>query len=309
VSLTHSLTRTAYRTFRATKQAFVTRKPDALSRAFFRCLAVAERATSGRRESELDRIARGVWKADYVRRFGTEPLYHVISDHPVAVETADHKWPHGTLHDNSTNPRFNRKLYEYFGNRRDVALLDLGCAGGGFVRSVLADGFTAVGIEGSDVSRNLRSAEWDTCPHHLLTADIAAPFQITTAAGAPVCFHCITAWEVLEHIPEDALGALLDNIVRHLAPEGIFVASVALFPEANPITGAVYHVTIHPRPWWLERFAAAGLVAAAAHPFQTGDYVRGHGRGLTNWDPADGDGFHLVLRRHPQPIDRQGDKP
>jgi 2-polyprenyl-3-methyl-5-hydroxy-6-metoxy-1,4-benzoquinol methylase len=299
VSLTHSLTRGAYRAFRRTKQTFVTRTPDALSRAFFRCLAVAERAASGRRLSELDRIERDAWKVEYVRRFGTEPLYHVSSDHPVAVETADHKWPHGTLHDNSTNPRFNLKLYDYFGHRPDLTLLDLGCAGGGFVRSVLADGFTAVGIEGSDVSRNLRSAEWETCPQHLLTADIAAPFQITAADGAPMRFHGITAWEVLEHIPEGRLDALLDNIARHLAPEGIFVASVAVFPDANPITGAVYHVTIHPKPWWLARFAAAGLVEAAGHPFRTGDYVRGHGRGLTNWDPADGDGFHLVLRRNP----------
>jgi 2-polyprenyl-3-methyl-5-hydroxy-6-metoxy-1,4-benzoquinol methylase len=297
VSLSHTLTRAAYRTFRATKQTFVARKPDALTRAFFRCLAVAERATSGRRFSERDQAERRVWKAQYFQRFGTEPLFRVASDHPVAVETADHKWPHGTLHDNSTNPRFNLKLYDYFGNRPDLALLDLGCSGGGFVRSVLADGFTAVGLEGSDVSQKLRSAEWDTCPHHLMTADIAAPFQVSTAGGTPVQFHCITAWEVLEHIPGDKLDALLDNIARHLAPDGIFVASVAVFPEANPITGAVYHVSIHPKPWWLERFAAAGLVEAAPHPFETADYVRGHGRGLTNWDPADGDGFHLVMRK------------
>jgi hypothetical protein len=31
--------------------------------------------------------------------------------------------------------------------------------------------------------------------------------------------------------------------------------------------------------------------------FTTRDYVRGHGMGLTDWDPADGEGFHLVLRR------------
>ena len=31
--------------------------------------------------------------------------------------------------------------------------------------------------------------------------------------------------------------------------------------------------------------------------FTTRDYVRGHGMGLTDWDPADGEGFHLVLKR------------
>lgn len=273
------------------------RPPDALSRAFFGCLAVAERAVSARRRSERDDSGREQWKAAYRQRFGTEPIYRVASDRPVAADSADHKWPHGTIHDNSINPRFNRKLYGYFGHRPDLALLDLGCAGGGFVRTILADGFTAVGIEGSDVSKNLASGEWDTCPLHLMTADIGAPFYLTTAGGAQMRFHCVTAWEVLEHIPEDRLDALLGNIARHLTDDGIFVASVAVFPDLNPITGAVYHVTIHPKPWWLARFAAAGLVEATPHPFETADYVRGHGRGLTNWDPADGDGFHLVMRR------------
>ena len=38
-------------------------------------------------------------------------------------------------------------------------------------------------------------------------------------------------------------------------------------------------------------------VEVVDHPFETGDYVRGHGRGLQDWDPADGDGVHVVMRR------------
>jgi len=110
-------------------------------------------------------------------------------------------------------------------------------------------------------------------------------------------FHCITAWEVLEHIPTEKLSTLIDNISHHLEPDGIVVVSVDTAPDSNPVTGAVYHVTLQPKNWWLEQFARAGLVECERHPFTTRDYVRGHGMGLTDWDPADGEGFHLVLRR------------
>jgi len=175
--------------------------------------------------------------------------------------------------------------------------MDLGCSGGALVKSLLEDGYTAVGLEGSDWSRKLRSGEWDTCPHHLLTCDITSRFRVLSRAGEAMTFHCITAWEVLEHIPTEKLSTLIDNISQHLEPDGIVVVSVDTAPDSNPVTGAVYHVTLQPKNWWLEQFAKAGLVECERHPFTTRDYVRGHGMGLTDWDPADGEGFHLVLRR------------
>jgi hypothetical protein len=89
----------------------------------------------------------------------------------------------------------------------------------------------------------------------------------------------------------------MENIARHLTPDGIFVASVDTAPDTNPVTGAIYHVTLQPKSWWLEQFNKVGLVEVREHLFTTRDYVRGHGMGLTDWDPADGEGFHLVLRR------------
>jgi len=252
---------------------------------------------SDRRLTPLDRVERAIWKTVYFQRFGTQPLYAVETSAPVAVESADHKWPRGTAFDNSTNRNFNLKLYAYFNFRPDLRVMDLGCSGGAFVKSFLEDGHTAVGLEGSDWSKKLRSGEWDTCPHHLLTCDITNAFQLRDRAGMPMTFHCITAWEVLEHIPSDKLPALIDNISRHLAPEGIFAGSVDTAPDANPITGAVYHATLQPKSWWLAQFAKAGLVECTDHIFTTRDYVRGHGMGLTDWDPADGEGFHLVLKR------------
>lgn len=290
-------TRFLYRKYRTARRFFGSRPPSPFTHLFFGFRERMQSLTAARKLSKLDVVERKLWKAIYFQRFGTQPLYKVETDHPVAVESSDHKWPKGTACDNSRNPNFNLKVYSIFGHRADLRLMDLGCSGGGLVKSFLEDGYTAVGLEGSDWSRKLRSAEWDTCPHHLLTCDITSRFEVRTHQNEPMQFHCITAWEVLEHIPEGKLPALIENVSRHLASDGIFVASVDTSPDNNPITGAVYHVTLKPKEWWLKQFERAGLVELERHPFETTDYVRGHGMGLNDWDPADGEGFHLVLQK------------
>ena len=295
--LRHQTTRFFFRRYKAAREFFSERKPDAFTRTFFWLRYRLQALTSSRKLTRIDRLERTIWKAIYFQRFGTEPLYDAETARPVATDSSDHKWPRGTAFDNSTNRQFNLKLYAFFQFRSDLRVLDLGCSGGGFVKSFLEDGYLGIGLEGSDWSKKLRSGEWDTCPHHLLTCDITSRFELRERGGNAMSFHCITAWEVLEHIPADKLPALIDNVARHLAPDGIFVASVDTAPDSNPVTGAVYHVTLQPKAWWLEQFAKSGLVECSHHPFTTRDYVRGHGMGLTDWDPADGEGFHLVLRR------------
>ena len=293
----HQSTRFAYRRYQSVRRFFSTRPPDAMSRFFFWWRSQMEQVLSTRRLTKLDVVERRLWKAVYFQRFGTSKLYAVDTDRPVAFDSDDHKWPRGTAYNNSLNRNFNLKLYATFNFRSDLRVLDLGCSGGGFVKSILEDGYVGIGVEGSDFSRKLRSGEWDTCPHHLLTCDITSRFDLRDVAGKPLRFHCITAWEVLEHIPSVALPNLIENIARHLEPDGIFVGSVDTAPDSNPVKGAVYHVTLEPKAWWLEQFARVDLVEWPDHPFETRDYVRGHGMGLADWDPADGYGFHLILRR------------
>lgn len=294
MTIGHRLTRLLYRRYRALRKFFSTRPPDRFSRVFYWGRTRLQRLISARNLGSTPAEDR-IWKAVYFHRFGTDPLFALETQSPVATTSADHQWPRGTASDNSRNRSFNLKLYHHFDYRPDLRLLDLGCAGGGFVKSILEDGYTGIGVEGSDFSRKLRSGAWDTCPHHLLTADITARFQLRDRSGDPMRFQCITAWEVLEHIPAEKLPGLLDNIARHLSADGMFVASVDTAPDADPTIGAVYHVTLQPKPWWLEQFAKVGLTERKNHPFTTRDYVRGHGMGFEDWDPADGEGFHLVL--------------
>jgi cyclopropane fatty-acyl-phospholipid synthase-like methyltransferase len=179
--------------------------------------------------------------------------------------------------------------------------MDLGCAGGGLVLDFLIRGHVSVGVEGSDYSKKECRAEWRVISSHLFTADITEDFRFRDAAGNTARFDVITAWEVLEHIPEDKLPGLFSNVLAHLKPTGLFVASVATFEDKDPATGAVWHVTVKPKEWWIENLERSGLVPIES-PFSLRDYVRGSGNprvgptGKFDWDAGQNPelGFHIA---------------
>jgi len=116
----------------------------------------------------------------------------------IAIDSNDHLYPRGTKQDNFVNSNFNSKLL-YWISPSELSLLDLGCSGGGMVRSFIEDGILAIGVEGSDYSLKKRRAEWSTIPEFLFTADMTEPFEIVSQQG-PMKFSVITLWEVIEHI-------------------------------------------------------------------------------------------------------------
>ncbi len=297
-SLKHRFIRFLYRRYRSLKVRFLRKGPTWTGRQFFRMLEWADRVMSPRGEKTLEQLkSEEAWKTAYEARFGAAPLYRVESGHPVAVSSDDHKHPRGSIYDNSVHAPFNSRTTALFKGRAPLKLLDLGCAGGGLVRSFIAEGHIGIGLEGSDASQRAKSGEWGTCPLHLFTCDLTHPFRIVDRDGQLVKFDIITSWEVLEHIPEGALDALVSSITTHLADGGIFVGSVDTDPDGNLLTGATYHVTLKPKPWWLEVFGRGGLVEVPSHPYEIEDYVRGNGLGFKDWDPRDGTGFHLVMGR------------
>jgi 2-polyprenyl-3-methyl-5-hydroxy-6-metoxy-1,4-benzoquinol methylase len=293
------MTRYLYRLFHGIKTFIIIHRPPALTWLFFSILPLLEQVVSARRESQIERLQRDLYRQIYFSKFcRTRPPFLLKTDHSVAMDSDDHKWPHGTLHDNSKNQLFNVKLYDLLAYQPDLRLLDLGCSGGAFVRSILDDGYTAVGLEGSDMSKKLSSGEWGTIPLHLFTCDITKPFHIQGTEARRELFDVITAWELLEHIPKASLADLIKNIHDNLRPNGYFIASVATFRDENPLTGAVYHVTLEPKPWWISQFAESGFREVSHHKFTTRDWVRGNGTGLTNWSEEEGDyGFHLLLQK------------
>ncbi len=206
---------------------------------------------------------------------------------PVALDSVDHQHPMGTLRDNSVNPAFNRKLYQLF-PAGEISVLDLGCAGGGFVKSVLDDGHLAIGVEGSDLSAKQQRGEWATIPDYLFTADATAPFQVERD-GQPARFSAVTAWEFLEHIAERDLPAVFDNIRRHLLPGGLVIASINTHssrlgyePELERYE---MHATIRPQDWWTAWLRERGWERQPDLESHFG----------TDWIRSDPYSFHVVL--------------
>ena len=201
----------------------------------------------------LTHASLGLHRARLQDRYGA---IDIVTDHPVAVESPDHLVPWGTANDNSRNQRFNARLIALVPHDR-LSILDLGCSGGGQVRSFIEQGYLAVGVEGSDYSARRLRAEWSTIPDYLFTADITKPFHIRTSRGSGALqFGVVTMWEVIEHIAEKDLSAVLSNIDAHLCPGGITIMSVS--PNTEVIRGTPLHQTVQQRPWWESFFQANG---------------------------------------------------
>lgn len=190
----------------------------------------------------------------------------VITEFPVAYESHDHIEPKGTAADNTHHKFFVRQTAKIF--KEPLVHIDLGCSGGGLVKDFIDYGHKSIGIEGSDYSQKNKRAEWAIIPDNLFTADITKPFEVVDENNERVLCNIITSWEVLEHIQKEDLPALFDNIRKHLSDDGIFVGSVATFPDEN------YHVTLEQEPWWMEQFAKSGLVPVEETLYQEEHMVR-----------------------------------
>lgn len=217
----------------------------------------------------------------------------LITDHPVAVASADHIHPRGAMQDNTHSPRFVDACRRVFTN---PSLLDLGCAGGGLVKDFLDAGLQAYGLEGSDFPKTAAHGEWSRIPENLFCCDITKPFTLTDDGRAAFQFDVISAWEVLEHIQENDLPQFFQNIVAHLKYGGVFVASIATYPDETP--DAKYHVTIKDAEWWENQFSEHGLRPIRNSYFFHDDFPRGSGNPLalgdwnSNVNPEMG--FHIV---------------
>ena len=196
------------------------------------------------------------------------------TDYPIAYESLDHLYPHGTIQDNTRYPRFIEKCETLLRPKGKLSFLDLGCSGGGMVLEAALRGHVSIGLEGSDASLKEQRAEWRLLGDRLMTCDIAKPFKLRGSDGQNYKFDVITAWEVLEHIQENDIGQLLENIKEHLSEDGFFVGSIANWDDIDPETGVNWHVTVHPYEWWKERFEAAGM-QVCSEMFDPIDLARG----------------------------------
>jgi len=198
----------------------------------------------------------------------------LVTDAPLACESLDHRYPHGTIQDNTRYPRFVKKCEDLLNKTENLKFLDLGCSGGGMVLEAALRGHIAIGLEGSDCSLKEQRAEWRLLGNRLQTCDITKPFRLENEKGELEHFDIITAWEVMEHISENDLPQLLQNILNHLEKNGYFIASIANWEDIDPISGVNWHITMHPYQWWKDFFEINGFVVCS-ELLQSIDLARG----------------------------------
>ena len=183
----------------------------------------------------------------------------VITDFPSAVNSPDYIKPLGAKQDNHSNENYLKEIDGLTGNR-PYAYMDLGCAGGKAVIDIYNKGNIACGLEGSDLTKMISNSSngvadsWiaymDVC---LFKADITKPFTVVDEDGELQLFDIITAWDVLEHPKPNDVPNVIDNIIKHLKLDGVFVALV------NTVRGS-HHQCVRPKDWWLRVFRESGLI-------------------------------------------------
>jgi hypothetical protein len=224
------------------------------------------------------------------------------TDHPLALTSNDHLAPDSTAEGIVRPTKFVRHCVDVLGS--DIRCLDLGTGAAGLVLEYVMNGIVAIGVDGSDYCRKNKIGYWPLLPDNLRTCDITRPFLFEQANEETAHFNLITMWEVLEHIGEDDLPGLLQNVKLHLASTGYFVGSISLVEYADK-EGAPYHVTLKPKDWWRERFEENGLVMLDEHPFNERLFCRGNGprfQDFHNYSSTPGEGFHFVARLHPNDL-------
>lgn len=236
-------------------------------------------------------------KALLARLIGIDrETFQLQTDNPIAVTSHDHLYPRGTKNDSTRSPRFVGACEKMLPNK-EIKHLDLGCAGGGLVFDFLKRGHLSFGLEGSDYSLKWKRAEWGCIPNALRTCDITKPFTVRLKNNnTPAQFDIVTMWEVFEHIPQDLIPGLLQNVKAHIHKDSFFVGSIALFDDIE--NGVSFHPTVKPRDWWRVVFEENGFSLFEYEYFEFADHCRGigNGPGDNNFHSNPELGFHFTAR-------------
>lgn len=153
--------------------------------------------------------------------------------------------PHGYFMDDSTDGHhFDEPLAIELKNQfSGMAVLDLGCGKGQYVRC-LRGGFTsAIGVDGNN---SFESIEGESLSPVIGGVDLSQPFdQIHRYSPSGKWQHCsdaVLSMEVGEHIPAEFAGTFFDNVCKN-------ASKIIVLSWAIPGQGGRGHVNERPNTW------------------------------------------------------------
>jgi SAM-dependent methyltransferase len=228
-------------------------------------------------------------------------MIKVKTNNPIAIDSLDHTYPEGVYYDNNVSIRFVDDVQGFF--NKPINFLDLGCAGGALTIKMHELGNKSIGIDGSDGCLNVKDyviehfkgnmplghTNWKKYYNEVLfTADITKDYEILENDEI-LKFDLITCWDVMEHFEPEQINNFLLNVTKHLKPDGIFIASIALYDsgtgiEWKDIPNINYHKSVFPREQWTSEIET--YFNTTPYPFSVcnREYIR-----------PDGDSRYLVF--------------
>lgn len=133
-------------------------------------------------------------------------------------------------------------------------LLEVACAKGYFVKAAKAEGFEAYGIDISDWA--VQNADPSIRRRLVLGNAVDLPW-------GDHLFDVVCSWEFFEHVYENEIPNVLDEMLRVLKPGGLLVHRIGIDMEDGQDTSGQQHDHTHVwevnRAWWEALFGNRGL--------------------------------------------------
>lgn len=189
-------------------------------------------------KEERERMTRQGVRFDYYRTFWwvrprSAPFMvefdkdiFLKTDYPVAIDSMDYIDPDGGATHYTDGKPFAEYLIKLFPEK--TTLIDLGTASGSVPMTSRDAGLFAVGLDGSDASKNLNYHSWKLMPNIVRTCDVSRPFSVLSKAGHPFKFDFVTSWAMIEHVPKERLGVTFENIKKLMHHESLAILNIDL---------------------------------------------------------------------------------
>ena len=124
------------------------------------------------------------------------------------------------------------------------SVLDIGCGTGTWLNTWLNNGIEDVfGVDGHYVNPIQK----------LIEQNKYLPFDIKKSFDLNRKFDIVTCLEVAEHVEEECLDILLNNLTIH--------SNLILFSAAQPGQGGLYHLSEKPLTYWIKKFHSLNFLA------------------------------------------------